>query len=251
MPGNPAVAARMDAIAARMRQRGLTVGAFAGWRDAGRSSEFHPRAVTAHHTAAPVDVDRVLRDGRPDVPGPLCNWALHLDGTWMLVAAGRANHAGVGVLPSSESYGIECTGPVPTGNTGVDAFPMYQSYVTGVACILQVEGWPPSVVYAHKETARPDCRKIDPAFGDPCPAPYLDMDRFRGAVHAAMTAPPNGEEDDVTSEQARQLKAVYDALTVPGTTNPEDAFNLLFSRVRSIEATVARIEAQLASPDTT
>jgi len=184
--GNARIAGRMEAAASLMRRRGLEVGAFAGWRDAGRSSDFRPRALTAHHTAAAIDVDRILRDGRFDLPGPLCNWALHRDGSWWLVASGRANHAGVGVLPSSEAYGVECTGPVPAGNTGLDAFPMYDAYVLGVACICEVESWDARVIYGHKETARPDCRKPDPAFGDSCPTPYRDMDRFRAQIQARI-----------------------------------------------------------------
>jgi N-acetylmuramoyl-L-alanine amidase len=43
------------------------------------------------------------------------------------------------------------------------------------------------------------------------------------------------EEDDMTTEQARQLKAVYEALIVPGTISPEQTVNLLFERVRAIE----------------
>jgi hypothetical protein len=39
----------------------------------------------------------------------------------------------------------------------------------------------------------------------------------------------------MTSEQARQLKAVYEALIVPGTTSPRQTVNLLFNRVRSME----------------
>jgi hypothetical protein len=191
MAGNARVADRMRKAAALMRARGLTVGAFAGWADAGRSSSFTPRAVVCHHTAAAIDVDRILRDGRADLPGPLCNWALHRDGSWWLVASGRANHAGVGWLPSSESYGIEATGPVPVTAQGVKAFPNYEQYVLGVACICEAEGWPASRVYAHKETATPDGRKIDPAFGDPFPKPYRDMDRFRGQVKTAM----EGEDD--------------------------------------------------------
>lgn len=208
MAGNAAVVVRMERAAALMRRRGLTVEAFAGWRDAGRSSTMDPRAVTCHHTAAPFDIDSVLQNGRPDVPGPLDNWTLHRDGSWWLTASGRANHAGVGVLPSSESYGIECTGPIPAGNTGIDAFPMYDSYVLGVACICEVEGWDARVVYGHKETARPDCRKPDPAFGDPCPTPYLDMDRFRAAVQTAMNSP---EEDDLSAEDVKAINAHTDA----------------------------------------
>jgi hypothetical protein len=190
----------METAVDLMRQRGLVVGAFAGWKTAGRSADFQPRALTAHHTAAPIDVDRLLRDGRADLPGPLCNWALHLDGSWWAVASGRANHAGVGVLPSSESYGVECTGPVPTSNTGVDAFPMYEAYVLGVACVCEVEGWDARVVYAHAETARPDGRKPDPAFrelpGDGFPAPYPEMDRFRARVQAKI-----GQEDEMTPDE--------------------------------------------------
>jgi hypothetical protein len=212
MAGNPAVARRMEAAATLMRRRGLTVGAFAGWRDAGRSSTMNPRAVTAHHTAAAIDVDRILRDGRADLPGPLCNWALHLDGSWWLVASGRANHAGEGVLPSSESYGIECTGPVPAGNTGIDAFPMYRSYALGVACICEAEGWTARVVYGHKETARPDCRKPDPAFGDGCPTPYLDMDRFRASVQARIGV-DTPEEDELSAADVEALKKHIDAQT--------------------------------------
>jgi len=200
MAGNAAVARRMQQAADLMRRRGLKVGAFAGWASAGRSSTMTPRALIAHHTAAPIDVDRILRDGRSDLPGPLCNWALHRDGSWWLVASGRANHAGVGVLPSSESYGVECTGPIPTGNTGVDAFPMYDAYVLGVACICEVEGWSARVVYGHKETATPDGRKPDPAFGDSFPKPYLDMDRFRAQIQARISATPT-EEDDLTEAE--------------------------------------------------
>jgi hypothetical protein len=46
------------------------------------------------------------------------------------------------------------------------------------------------------------------------------------------------EEDDMTEQQARQLKAIFDALTVPGTKNPEEAVNLLFTRVKKIEAAI-------------
>jgi len=87
------------------------------------------------------------------------------------------------------------------------------------------------------------------------------------APRAAM-APP---EEDLTGEQARQLKAVFDgltvsgtaspgetvdlmfqrikrveaALTVPGTTSAEEAFNLLFARVRNIERILMEIQSRV------
>jgi hypothetical protein len=44
------------------------------------------------------------------------------------------------------------------------------------------------------------------------------------------------EDDDMTAEQARQLRAVYTALIVPGTVSPEQTVNILFERIRAIEA---------------
>jgi hypothetical protein len=206
MAGNAQVADRMRKAAALMRRRGLRVGAFDGWATAGRSSTMRPRAVIVHHTAAAVDVDRILRDGRADLPGPLCNWALHKDGSWWLVASGRANHAGVGWLSSTDSYGVEATGPVPVTAKGVAAFPNYGAYVLGVACICEVEGWGVDRVFAHKETATPDGRKPDPAFGGSFPKPYRDMDRFRAQVKAAIGQP--SQEEDMTPEQDKRLKAI-------------------------------------------
>jgi len=43
------------------------------------------------------------------------------------------------------------------------------------------------------------------------------------------------EDDDMTAEQARQLRAVYEALIVPGTISPEQTVNLMFERIRAIE----------------
>lgn len=53
------------------------------------------------------------------------------------------------------------------------------------------------------------------------------------------------EDDDMTREQARQLEAVYKALIVPGTTTAEEAFNLLFARVRRIESMLEELTARI------
>ena len=42
----------------------------------------------------------------------------------------------------------------------------------------------------------------------------------------------------MTEEQARHLKAVFDGLTVPGTTSPEQTVNLMFQRIKNIEAAI-------------
>lgn len=51
-----------------------------------------------HHDAiGPITQTRgiqVMRDGRPDLKGPLCNAWVDRDGTWCLITDDRANHAG-------------------------------------------------------------------------------------------------------------------------------------------------------------
>ena len=200
--GNPAVANRMRRIAERMRQRGLTVEAMDGWADRGRSDIFNPVAVVYHHTAAIVDVDRILRDGRGDLPGPLCNFALHRDGTWVLVAAGRANHAGVATVSNTQSYGVEATGPIPTTGFGASVFPNYAAYVQGVAAILETEGWTTNSGYGHKEIARPLGRKIDPSF---------DIPTFEAAVRAAMSQGPPEDDMPLNDADKQWLAAKFEA----------------------------------------
>ena len=226
MAGNATVVAAMRKIGAICRDRyGLKVVEVSGWTTRGRSSTFTPRFTIEHHTAAPVDITAMLINGRPDLSGPLCNFELRKDGTVGLLASGRANHAGVASVSSSESYGIEATGPVPTGNTGAGAFPNYQAYVKLVAAICTHHGWGMDRVKAHKEICQPPGRKPDPAF---------DMNAFRRAVTAAMEGQPP-EEDDMTPEQARQLEAIFKALIVPGTTNPEDTMDMQFFRMREVQ----------------
>jgi N-acetylmuramoyl-L-alanine amidase-like protein len=183
--GNPAVANRMRSIARRVLARGGRVKESPGWATRGRSSSLNPSKVIDHHTAAPRDVDALLINGRADLAGPLCNFALHADGTVVLIAAGRANHAGVATVSSSASYGIEATGPTPTGSTGPGSF-AYADYVRLVACICDEHGWQTGASLGHLEIATPAGRKVDAAFG--ASLAYADgkrgMAKFRTDVAA-------------------------------------------------------------------
>jgi len=83
-----------------LRDAGCTVVEESGWKTRGRDGSFTPRGVMMHHDASPAGetsngVD-VIRDGRPGLAGPLAQLWLAYDGTWHVVAAGRANHAGEG-----------------------------------------------------------------------------------------------------------------------------------------------------------
>lgn len=191
MAGNSAAIAQMEEMAALMRDSGLTVTAYKYWETTGRSSDVDYWAEIAHHTAATVDIDNMLINGRSDLPGPLCNFALHDDGTWVLIASGRANHAGEGTITSSESIGVEATGPHGYPDTyGPAAFHNYAEYEVGSACILAVLGGEVGDLYGHKETARPLGRKIDP---------YFDMGKFRSGVAAAEEM-----EDELSAEDVAE-----------------------------------------------
>jgi len=179
----------MRAIGALARDAGLRVVEASGWTDRGRTwSTLRPEYVVCHHTAATIDVDRVLIDGRSDLPGPLCNFALHGDDTVVLIASGLANHAGVATISSDQAYGIEATGPTPAGAFGPAAFSNYDAYIVLVAAIRLHHGWGTGRVVGHKEIARPLGRKIDPSF---------DMTAFRAAVTQRVANWGLTEEDDM------------------------------------------------------
>jgi hypothetical protein len=56
--------------------------------------------------------------------------------------------------------------------------------------------------------------------------------RLGGAASMAFSL----QGDDMTDEQARQLNAIFQGLTVQGTTSPEETINELFNRIKRIEA---------------
>lgn len=177
----------MVKVARRLRSWGWTVLEMPGWQTRGRpDAELRATHIIPHHTAAAVDVDRILRDGRSGLPGPLCNFAVHRNEDIVLVAAGKANHAGVATVPNQKGWGIESTGPVPVSARGKSAFPNYRAQLALCVAIRLEEGWGVDRIRAHKEIAVPDGRKPDPAFGSVYPAPYADMNRFRAEAKVSI-----------------------------------------------------------------
>ena len=197
MPGNPDRVSDLLQLKVIWKGLGLRVIPMEGWRDRGRASGNTFEVLGCHHTATTSDIDRVLRDGRPDVPGPLCNVALHANGDVILVASGLANHFGCATFPNGRSLGVEATGPQRAAPT----FPNRDAYVALAAgfCIFMGNtdprhvvrddvGIPVHLVAAHKEVAvgvpdsegklgRDRCqatrkiygRKVDPDFDEPGP----------------------------------------------------------------------------------
>jgi hypothetical protein len=236
--GNVSVAAHMRAIAKICRDRyGLKVLEHPGWATRGRSSALAPEYVIAHHTAASTDVTNLLINGRPDVSGPLCNWALLKDGTVVLIACGRANHAGVANVSSSHSFGIEATGPVPVSARGASAFPNYQAYLRLLAAHCAHYGWGVDRIRAHKEIAQPPGRKIDVA---------VDMDAMRAAVRALLSSTPKPkpepvEVDELAGEGPKILDLVerIDAQLrafVEGQPTHRESMEAVWDHVKKVEA---------------
>jgi N-acetylmuramoyl-L-alanine amidase len=233
--------ARMREAANLMVAAGLRVQYYSGWTTRGRPYSFNPTAgLIEHHTASDVDIDSVLANGRSDLPGPLCHYALHKDGTVVLIAAGYANHAGASVAGApgnGTGWGIEATGPVPTGATGVNAFPQYDQYTTMVACILRADGWDTRKVFGHKESCDPPGRKGDP---------YFNMDDHRAAEAAAMTsAAPAGEDlsimdPDTKSYLDNQFRLVRVGDVQSGATDTHD-----FSSIEGVGRQVAQVAKEV------
>ena len=184
-----------------LSRAGLKVSLVPGWENRGRGDVGSIFGVVCHHTVGPLTGNmpslntlingrpaRPARPGRPAqraLPGPLAQLGLARDGTYFVIAAGRANHAGEGsfrgiVNGNSNLIGIE-------GENGgeLNDFPwpevQMEAYHRGVAAILKHVGRGAEFCCAHKEYA-PRRKPLDTRF---------DMDEFRSAVSAILrgTAP--------------------------------------------------------------
>lgn len=164
---------------------GLKVATVDGWQTRGRGEMGKVMGVMCHHTAGArtgnMPTLGLLTRGRSDLPGPLSQLGLGRDGTWYVIAAGRANHAGAGswqgiTTGNSSFIGIEAEN---TGSTKDFPWPAVQmdAYARGVAAILNHIRQPAALCCGHREYALPKGRKNDPLF---------DMGAFRETVAAIL-----------------------------------------------------------------
>lgn len=171
-----------------LRAAKLTVDEQPGWKTRGRGPMTAVRGILCHHTGGSLKGNApslaLVRDGRPDLAGPLSQLVLGRDGTFFVVAAGRCNHAGAGIWQgemagNSTFIGIEAE----NAGTMADPWPQkqMQAYIRGCAAIMAHLGLPAQMVAGHKEYATPPGRKIDPTF---------DMAAFRGHVDEILAGLP-------------------------------------------------------------
>jgi N-acetyl-anhydromuramyl-L-alanine amidase AmpD len=149
------------------RRAGLAVVEARGWPGRGHGGMSGTKTVTVHHTAGPATGDApslaTVRDGRPDLAGPLAHILLARSGTVHVVAAGLAWHAGATLQPwqaNAYSIGIECEG------TGRDPWPAVQYGACVRLCRALADHYriPYGHILGHKEICSPRGRKVDPNF---------------------------------------------------------------------------------------
>jgi hypothetical protein len=173
-----------------LKNAGLKVSPVAGWETRGLGNVGDILGIICHHTGVrnPNKLNmptlKSLRDGRraerklAALPGPLAQLGLGRDGTYYIIAAGRAAHAGKGsykgVSGNMRFIGIEAEN---FGDNAIDPWPEIQleAYHRGVAAILKFLGKDSSFCCGHKEYA--PGRKTDP---------NLDMTAFRAAVDSFL-----------------------------------------------------------------
>lgn len=195
------------------------------WETRGRPSStgaFDPAGILCHHTASPPSTTpagdlNVILAGNGSAPGPISQLYIGRDAQLYLVAAGRANHGGSGVIPGESApsdmnarlVGIE------VGNDGVGEHwsdPVCELYGRTVAALAAFYGWPiDSTTYLHATTGPPaGNHKIDPA-GPWHEQPGLpgggagtwDLGIWRGWCSSFLTGPtpgptpPHPEDDDM------------------------------------------------------
>jgi peptidoglycan hydrolase-like protein with peptidoglycan-binding domain len=170
-----------------------------GWANRGRRDmSSSVKGVVCHHTAGKPTHNmpslKTLVSGRSGLPGPLAQLGLGRDGTYYVIAAGLANHAGKGGWKdesgNSRFIGIEAenTGcekrDLAKGCKAADPWPDVQldAYKRGVAAILTKLGQDASWCCGHKEWAPK--RKPDPH--------TINMDEFRSDVAKLMGNPGPG-----------------------------------------------------------
>lgn len=194
--------ARCLEINARLRAAGISVREAGGWQSRGNGQSSAYEGGLVHHTATGFGIavpgtgaGNLLINGRPDLRGPLCNYAGNDDGSLTVIAAHPANHAGasggrsMGPLPTTSLFnrrvlGLEIVYP---GTTPMRAAQYRSALVWSRIVADVVGGGNIERVRAHAETSITG--KFDP--GD-APGRTIDMAAFRRAAKTVL------EDDDMS-----------------------------------------------------
>jgi len=201
----------------RAQEPKLNVVELPDWMSYGHGDYGPIWGVMVHHTGNARADAMSIRNGRPDLRGPLSNLHIAQDGTVTIVAAGVCWHAGMGFYPGIPTdggnqvlIGIECAWPRDTSITPAtqtrERWPDAEIIAMRdtVAAILTKLGYGSDRVIAHREYAGRAQGKWDPG--------NLDMGWFRREVAKAqrgdfVTAKPMNPPRDWSDRQL--LEAIY------------------------------------------
>lgn len=163
-----------------------------GWKDSGVGGTMGQIwGMIWHHTGNANATAQSIRDGRPDLKGPLSQLHIAQNGTVTIVAVGPCNHAGKGSwagLPTDaandRTIGIECAYPRDVNNPG-EKWPDAQiiSMRDTGAALTQHLGVPVTHNISHMQWAQLGPLGFRQGKTDPW---NLDMDWFRGEIQKDM-----------------------------------------------------------------
>ncbi|MER7063906.1 peptidoglycan recognition protein family protein [Streptomyces albidoflavus] len=207
------------------RRTGCPVTEVPGWKSRGHGPQPEVEGIVCHHTAGPTAGGdypslAIVRDGRPDLEGPLSHFGLGRSGRIYVIAAGRCWHNAPSTSPyhdNSSSIGIEAE------NDGRQPWPRPQldAYQKLVAELCREFGLPASRAKGHKEvnTQKPDPHSIDMAAfraevarlirGGQPPAPAGKAPAFPGRL---LCYPPTMTGADVYAWQAQMRDRGWDLI---------------------------------------
>lgn len=188
-------------LPAALAREGLTVELVPGYATRG-SSSFNPHGSVSHWTAGPARGDRpslaICVNGRSDLAGPLCNVFLTRAGVAVVVALGRANHAGAGgfrgLVGNSSVWGTEAESDGRGWTVEQrDAYPRVN------AAYARLSGFDASWCCGHNEWAPHRKRDVED----------WPMPSMRSQVAAILRgASTPTEDDDMTPAQSALLDEI-------------------------------------------
>ncbi len=195
-------------VTAAFRKWGVKYRVIGGWETRGRppsSGPFNPRGVLVHHTGStssatnPAGALGIVTNGRPDLPGPLCQISTGYDGVTTIVAAGRANHAGrmraLGSIPAGDGNAQLIGNEVQTNGTQQMPRAQYDAVVLSTAALLDRLGASVAELGLHNTTSLEG--KWDLGAGNGRSGQPYSITKLRGDVAARLKAgPPNQSEED-------------------------------------------------------
>lgn len=196
-----------------LRSRGVKVKTHAGWKTRGYNgwSFVAVQGTLWHHTAThrsrfandDAPTLEMCINGRPGLPGPLCQIVLGRDGTAHVIAAGWGNHAGTGSYPGiPRNEGNQRLIGVEMESSGLPPYDWTLAQIQAIPILRDAlrDGYGHKLDIAHFEWS--DGGKIDPA-GLPGGMNWLRTAKANSKIVAAAAASkpaPVKEWSDMASE---------------------------------------------------